>query len=749
MVTSRKVSTYLLQKGEQGMKRRILKIVMFLMCLVLCVAGTAVAAFAASNWRCEFCSYRDNNAYEERCAGCGRSNDMRPTFKSVSDCFEAGEKITIKWNKVAGKECYLLAVRNLDTDERYDVKNLKKESYTYKDGLPAGDYTAALCVTDEMGYQYWCYEEEKIYFTVEEDCWTCESCGYDENSEGEEHCEACGRSDWMRPSFSTADGKVFEAEDSICIKWNSQKNAKEYMLAVRNTDTNKRYDVSGIKKNKYTYDGGELPAGNYVASLRVTDKRDNREYWCYEEQKISFRVNAPVVSKTEESDTWQDNLYEEESDVWQDIFQEDVKSDVSQNTFWEDTESDVFVVTEDTSVKAEPAYGLDWLKEKLFGKKENIIEVFSIPKSYTVTTTDRLTLSGYLTCNSKFTTVTVGVRNPQGIPTNLPSQSGSRAFDLSRFTFDFSELGLEPGDYEITVWAKTELMDEVTEPIVTIPITLNAFDYSELSCDAYVTDLQKREYINNAMVNYIQSNVSLQNTLRGVNRSGKNVGQKQILFFFEGGSDNALENPEMKSSRNNAILLLVKLSEEGKPQVVYACDTCTTIPDVPTVYGAFDPEEEKINTWFDKSKEYGPATILDGIYSVSKKNHNGGHAALNINSVDEFAVYLSGDGKYVVGTAAGINIHRRKNDVPTENPLKMNSLGCINVGNTLKIYNEYMEVLAGKINGAYTTFSESEEWEWMGSTVVDRQLFKDQMISLYGNEEAVETILQASDGIVK
>lgn len=293
---------------------------------------------------------------------------------------------------------------------------------------------------------------------------------------------------------------------------------------------------------------------------------------------------------------------------------------------------------------------------------------------------------------------------------------------------------LPKGNYVVNVAAVSESGSEywsqqsISFELIKEKASNQVFDYTYLTCNSYVSNYDKRNYINWAMQQYIEKQTALQENL---------CDGKKILFFFEGGTDASVGyDPEEDTERNNAIVLVVKLVN-GYPEVIFASDKCSTLPDFPMGYGSY-------------REYYGPATTVDGIYETRTVNHTG-YGALNlVMPNNQSALYLEPDGSYSLMGAGGINIHARWTAEPVKvvNHKNVNSVGCVNIGESYKdgVYSAFMKKVTGhKIEVKPSKIALEYTGEEIGCTIIDRQLFKNELYVLYGgNWNAVEALTAGS-----
>ena len=248
---------------------------------------------------------------------------------------------------------------------------------------------------------------------------------------------------------------------------------------------------------------------------------------------------------------------------------------------------------------------------------------------------------------------------------------------------------------------------------VTYAYSDNDFDYENLK-----TASGNRAYMDSMMKFYIQTSPQLQDDLRDGN---------PVLFLFEGASPNA--NIDPNEQRISASAIIVKC-ENDELKVTAQYDDCSTLPDSPLTAGT------------DMNKD--SVTIYDGEYTIHTTNHRNEYAALNIqhNGSSRFnGVYLNED-QPRVGNCQGINIHTRRNcdliNIKRSEECQLISFQNGNNGD----YNDFMFELTG-ISNAYDTLL-NEEGQYVGSFVVDRYCYRNQMDALYANVEAVNMITDKS-----
>jgi len=236
-----------------------------------------------------------------------------------------------------------------------------------------------------------------------------------------------------------------------------------------------------------------------------------------------------------------------------------------------------------------------------------------------------------------------------------------------------------------------------------------------------------RDYVEMMVDYYIRTDPMVQSALEG------GFG---AMFLFDGCSDH-MQDPAFRDLtyyRISGICLVVKLDDMGKPRMLYFNDNCTTLPDRPLDYGAWS---------LPGVGAVGPATVRDGTYQLYSVLHKGAYQALNVRTdyydslVD--AIYMTKDG-YTPFRASQINVHTRTGNHTISRG--MWSAGCplVGAGKPWEFW-KLMESLY------FTSFDDFEIDTFVGTLTIDRQCLRYEMYSLYGNAEAVDAILAASQEV--
>ncbi len=235
---------------------------------------------------------------------------------------------------------------------------------------------------------------------------------------------------------------------------------------------------------------------------------------------------------------------------------------------------------------------------------------------------------------------------------------------------------------------------------------------------------ERREYVETMVGYHLYTNPEIQQTLK----EGYSA-----VFFFEGASDN-MDDPKLKDIsyyRVSAVCLAIRLNAQGRPYLSYLNMDCSTLPDRPLEYGAWN---------IDQVGAVGPATVCDGTYELFSVKHGGIYEALHIrtNEADGTlpAVYMK-EGGYVTSRADMINIHTRNVNHTIEGA--MWSAGCMLVGaGEFGMFTELMD------STYYVVYDEFRIGDRVGTITVDRQLLKKDLYELYGNRNAVDLLLAYS-----
>lgn len=149
-------------------------------------------------------------------------------------------------------------------------------------------------------------------------------------------------------------------------------------------------------------------------------------------------------------------------------------------------------------------------------------------------------------------------------------------------------------------------------------------DLSEL-----IRDADHRIYVETLTDYYMRTNTSVWKALR--------KGQC-AMFLFEGCSDNLNDRrlADLSFYRVSAVCLVVRLDKSGEPYIVYFNQNCSTIPDRPLEFGAWELEDVG---------EVGPATVRDGTYELYSVKHMGAYEALHVRDSEKdekiSAVYMT------------------------------------------------------------------------------------------------------------
>lgn len=254
-----------------------------------------------------------------------------------------------------------------------------------------------------------------------------------------------------------------------------------------------------------------------------------------------------------------------------------------------------------------------------------------------------------------------------------------------------------------------------------LPVSASA---QEIDLSEMIQSDTRRQYVETMLKYYLTQDAAVRQTLQD---------GYSAVFLFEGASDN-MDDPELSDIsyyRVSAVCLAVRLDEEGSPYLAYFNRECSSLPDRPLEYGAWD---------IDKIGAVGPATIRDGTYELFSVKHGGKYEALHIRTDVEDgtlpAIYMHENG-YVDHRADCINIHTRNVNHVIQGA--MWSSGCLLVGGG--DFGAFTELMDSIYYPLYAQFSIGDR---VGTVTIDRQLLKQPMYDLYQNNNAVDLLLSAS-----
>ncbi len=240
----------------------------------------------------------------------------------------------------------------------------------------------------------------------------------------------------------------------------------------------------------------------------------------------------------------------------------------------------------------------------------------------------------------------------------------------------------------------------------------------------YISDPSRRSFVQQTVGYHLRNDsVIRENLERGY----------CAVFFFEGCSDN-MNHPEYRDLsyyRVSAACLVIRLDENGDPELAYFNDDCSTLPDRPLDYG---PRKEEVPA------DIGPATILDGTYELYSIRHGGKYEALHMRTAYENdtipAIYMTPHG-FTQVLATQINIHTRTNNHVLK--YDMWSEGCILVGSGEG--DDYADFVAETFYGVYDYFILDLR---VGCVTINRHYLKEDLYKIYEDEDAVDYLLSAS-----
>lgn len=262
---------------------------------------------------------------------------------------------------------------------------------------------------------------------------------------------------------------------------------------------------------------------------------------------------------------------------------------------------------------------------------------------------------------------------------------------------------------------------------VAVPVEAEAVSgVNSLTCADFISNPIPQKYIDTMMRYYINSSTTLQNTLNN---------GLSVVFMFEGGSDNYWNGTTYGgygTTRNQAVVIVVKKDSSGNAYIAYYCENCSSIPDQPT----------QCTQGVGNS---GSTTLMDGTYSFYTWNHTGPYGAFQINVNKGYYTPTTLLNGQVLG-ASGINIHTRSTNLAYSGN-GVWSAGCQVIGSgayTGNEFNQFMKVVAGisfnvwkdYYNKSFNTISTGTT---KGYYVVDRQL---GMMDINGNQFGSGSLIQ-------
>lgn len=247
---------------------------------------------------------------------------------------------------------------------------------------------------------------------------------------------------------------------------------------------------------------------------------------------------------------------------------------------------------------------------------------------------------------------------------------------------------------------------------------------SVLDLSQFIHNREKRHFVEAMLCYHLRENMTVRRTLR----QGYTA-----AFLFEGCSDNMddAELSDIAYYRVSAVCIVLKLDDDGNPEIIYFNEDSSTLPDRPLEYGAWELEEVG---------KVGPATICDGTYELYSVYHGGAYEALHMRTTYEddtiSAVYMTPEG-FVTSAADAINIHTRTGNHVIQKA--MWSAGCILVGDGN--WNDFANLIIATYYSNYDTFQIDQK---VGCVTINRHYLQEQMYDLYQNREAVDTLLVSS-----
>ncbi len=245
-----------------------------------------------------------------------------------------------------------------------------------------------------------------------------------------------------------------------------------------------------------------------------------------------------------------------------------------------------------------------------------------------------------------------------------------------------------------------------------------------VSLSGMIRSSEKRHFVEAMLSYHLRENTTVQKNL---------TDGHSAVFFFEGCSDNMDDGvlSDLSYYRVSAVCVVLKLDRNGNPTIIYFNEDCSTLPDRPLEYGAWE---------LAQVGEVGPATICDGTYELYSVYHAGAYEALHLRTSYEddtiAAVYMTPEG-YVTSAATAINIHTRTGNHIIEKA--MWSAGCLLVGDG--VWEDYANLI---INTYYSNYGKFHVDRKVGCVTVNRLHIQQEMYDLYENREAVDTLLVSS-----
>ncbi|MDD5864262.1 MAG: hypothetical protein PUD80_06500 [Firmicutes bacterium] len=234
----------------------------------------------------------------------------------------------------------------------------------------------------------------------------------------------------------------------------------------------------------------------------------------------------------------------------------------------------------------------------------------------------------------------------------------------------------------------------------------------------------RRRYVEMMTDYYVRNNAAVRKSLRD---------GLCAMFLFEGCSDNLDDETlsDLSYYRVSAVCLVVRLDTAGEPYISYFNQNCSTIPDRPLEYGAWELEGVG---------QVGPATVRDGTYELYSVKHMGAYEALHLRDSEDdgeiSAVYMTPDG-FTTADADCINIHTRTGNHTAGRG--MWSAGCMLVGDG--DFGQFEELMESTY---YTLYSDFDVGRRVGTVTINRQNMTRKLYSLYKSKAAVNRILESS-----
>jgi len=296
----------------------------------------------------------------------------------------------------------------------------------------------------------------------------------------------------------------------------------------------------------------------------------------------------------------------------------------------------------------------------------------------------------------------VGIYSGSGCVINSTSSRGVVETPLSQNGWEGGTLG--SWLYDATRLVGSSVSDR-------IPLGIES-----LTCKSFISNQTHQRYIDRMMHYYLNNNSALVDALNN---------GKSVVMMFEGGSDNYPNNLYSSSGSNirNQAVVIVLQKKNGKVQIVFQNEDCSSIPG--------QPEDT------NGSAGHRQTILMDGFYKIETCNHKGLYGALHVMANTGYYTPPSNkDG--LINTVYGINIHTRSSATSGYGDSAW-SHGCQLIGadNTSNnAFNEFIKTVVGVNYNVWLSYTEKRfehiaAWDEVGYYLVDRQLAKDGLTTMY------------------